>query len=76
MVLIDWSWVVFILADRREDSSDGHYHEDVEGEATQRICPHKEAFKDDKSDENTILKTQLYDCQVARMNLKNFLQND
>ena len=64
------------LEDRREDCSDGDYHEDVEGEATQRIGLREKAFKDDKSDENVDLKTQLDDCQVAWMNQKNFLQND
>ena len=43
--------------DRREDSSDGDYHEDAKGQATQRVGPCEEAFKDDKSNENVDLKT-------------------
>ena len=44
--------------DRREDSSDGDYHEDAEGQATQRVGPCEEAFKDDKNDKNVYLKTR------------------
>ena len=41
--------------DRREDSSDGDYHEDAKGQATQRVGPCEEAFKNDKSDEHITL---------------------
>ena len=30
------------LNDRREDNSEGYYHEDVEGEATQRAVKYEE----------------------------------
>ena len=51
-----WQVPSSCLADRREESSECDYHEDVEGGATQRVGPREESFKDDKSDENVDLK--------------------
>ena len=36
----------------RKDISEDEYHKDVEDEATQRVGPCDEAFKDDKNNEN------------------------
>ena len=40
------------LAESRKDSTEDEYHKDAEEEATQRVGPYDEAFKDDKNDEN------------------------
>ena len=40
-------------------STDGDLHEPVDEEATQRVGPCEETLKDDKSDENVDLKTEL-----------------
>ena len=66
---MDWVqcvvWLVqsVCLVDITAVSTDGDLHEPVDEEATQRVGPREEVFKDDKSDE-----TELDDCWVARVN--------
>ena len=56
-VVLSYRKLLGTLMDSTTDSTDADLHGDVDGEATQRVVPCKEALKDGINDENMDLKT-------------------